>query len=228
MTVPAELRDTAHDSVPKAIGGGLLVVGATAVPLLVPLAFPEMSPVWAQVLLGVSGIVIMVGLVLFWTGWRAPRRSPAVNVTRRWTPVGFGQGWIEFRVRDDAGGQFVVSANPGDRADQIGFDFTFGGSRGPRRGETIELIVEVDGQSFELDVEDSGSQTFGYHASLWRDVERLRQIVGAIRRGKALSVAVPEAGLRTTFTVADAYDVLEEVENLGQIESGDDSAKTGG
>lgn len=225
--MPAELRESAHDSVSKAIGGGLLAVGATAVPLLVPLAFPELSPIWAQVLLGVSVIVILVGLVLFWMGWRAPRRSPAVNVTRRWTPVGVGQGWIELSVRDNAGGQFVVSANPGDRADQIGFEFTFGGFRGPRKSETIELIVEVDGQSFELDVEDSGSQTFGYHASLWRDVERLRLIVGAIRRGKSLSVAVPEAGLRTTFTVADAYDVLEEVENLGQIESADGSARAG-
>lgn len=89
-------------------------------------------------------------------------------------------------------------------------------------------MVEVDGQSYELDVEDRGGETFGHHASLWRDVERLRQIVGAIRRGKALSVTVPEAGLRTTFTVAGAYDVLEEVENLGQIESGDGSAKAAG
>lgn len=226
--MPADPRDPTHDSVPKAIGGGLLAAGAAAVPLLVPLAFPDMAPVWAQVLLGVCGIVILAGLVLFWTGWRTPRRSPAVTVTRRWTPVGAGQGWIELRVRDDAGGQFVVSANPGDRADQIAFDFTFGGPRGPRRRETIELIVEVDGQSFELDVEDRGGQTFGYHASLWRDVEHLRQIVGAIRRGKALSVAVPEAGLRTTFSVADAYDVLEEVEYLGQIEPGDGSAKAGG
>lgn len=226
--MPAEHRDPVHDSVPKAIGGGLLAVGAAAVPLLVPLAFPDLTPVWAQVLLGVSGIVILAGLVLFWRGWRAPRRSPAVNVTRRWTPVGTGQGWIELRVRDDAGGQFVVSANPGDGADQIAFDFTFGGPRAPRRAETIELIVEVDGQSFELDVEDRGDQTFGHHASLWRDVERLRQIVGAIRRGNALSVTVPKAGLRTTFTVADAYDVLEEVENLGQIEFEDGSAKAGG
>jgi hypothetical protein len=187
-----------------------------------------MAPVWAQVLLGVCGIVILAGLVLFWTGWRTPRRSPAVTVTRRWTPVGAGQGWIELRVRDEAGGQFVVSANPGDRADQIAFDFTFGGPRTPRKGETIELIVEVDGQSFELDVEDRGGQTFGHHASLWRDVERLRQIVGAIRRGNALSVSVPEAGLQTTFTVADAYDVLEEVENLGQIETGHGSGMAGG
>ncbi len=226
--MPAEPRDPAHYSVPKAIGGGLLAAGAAAVPLLVPLAFPDMAPVWAQVLLGVCVIVILAGLVLFWTGWRPPRRSPAVTVTRRWTPVGAGQGWIELRVRDDAGGQFVVSANPGDRADQIAFDFTFGGPREPRRSETVELIVEVDGQSFELDVEDRGGQTFGHHASLWRDVERLRQIVGAIRRGKTLSVTVPDAGLRTTFTVADAYDVLQEVENLGQIEFEDGSAKAGG
>ncbi len=215
----AESRDDAHRSASRVLGGGLLAAGAAAVPLLVPLAFPTMPSWAAQGLLAVSGVVVLVGLILFWTGWRAPRQSSAMDVSRRWTPVGVGQGWIEIRVRNDAGGQFVVSANTGNGADQIAFDITLGGARKPRRSDTVELILEVDGQAFELDVEDTGGQTFGFHALLWREVELLRQIVVAVRSGRELSVAVPDAGLRATFTTAGAYDALQEIETLGQVEN---------
>lgn len=201
----------------RVVGAGLLAVAAAGVPLLVPLAFPNLdAPVARTLLLGV-GVILVVGLVLFWANWRARGKAAEPPVSRRWRAVGFGQGWIEIRVRTNTGGAFVVSANPGDGADKISFDISLTGKRGARRTETVEVVLEVDDQLFELDLPDHGGRSFSIHAIQWREVEHLRQIVAAFRRGSSLRVSVPAVGLATRFTLEGAFDELQEVEELGFV-----------
>lgn len=201
----------------RVLGAGLLAVAAAGVPLLVPLAFPELdAPVARGLLLGV-GVILVVGLVLFWANWRARDRATEPPVNRRWRAVGFGQGWIEIRVRTNSGGEFVVSANPGDGADKISFDISLAGQRSARRTETVEVVLEVDDEVFELDLPDHGGRSFSIHAVQWREVEHLRQIVASFRRGSSLRVSVPAVGLATRFSLEGAFDELQEVEELGFV-----------
>lgn len=217
MNVPADVTSEARTR-QLAIAGGLLTAASVGAPIFIPLAFPDLNASWARVLLAVCAVVLCVGLFLFWSAWRIrPDRAPSA-IARHWRMVGFGQGWIEVRVRNNAGAAFVVSANPGDTADQIAFDVTFTGDRKPKRSETVELVLEIGKETFELDIPDDGGSTFGIHAKLWRETEHLRQIVSAFRRGHEFRASVPTAGLAATFTLENAYDALSEVENLGQPE----------
>ncbi len=216
MNEPADEPDHAGTR-KRVIGAGLLAVAAAGIPLLIPLAFPDLDvPLARGLLLGV-GAIMLVGLVLFWANWRARGKATEPPVNRRWRAVGFGQGWIEIRVRTNSGGEFVVSANPGAGADKISFDISLTGQRGARRTDTVEVVLEVDDQLFELDLPDDGGRSFSIHAIQWREVEHLRQIVAAFRRGSSLRVSVPAVGLATRFTLEGAFDALQEVEDLGSI-----------
>lgn len=202
-----------------AIGGGLLTAASVAVPTLFPLAFPDLTASTAISLFIGSGLVLLGGgLVLFWGAWRSRPKTAPQKVARRWALIGLGQGWIEIRIRNNSGAQFVVSANPGSGADKISFDLTFSGPRRPRRTEVVELLLEVDREPFELDIPDAGELGFAVHAALWRDVELLRQITAAFRRGSDLRASIPALGLTAVFTLEGAFDALQEVEALGQVE----------
>lgn len=210
-----------HDSRPGlarrlAIAGGLLTAASAGMSIFVPLAYPELDPRIAQALLAGCVVVLLVGFTLFWSAWRHRPESIPRPVGRRWTVIGFGQGWIEIRVRNNNGAEFHVSANPGGAADQIAFDVTFAGPRRPRRSDTVEMVIEVDGEPIELDLADAGGTAFDLRATLWRDVERLRQIVASFRRGEALRVSIPTLGLSADFTLEGAFEALQDVENLGE------------
>lgn len=145
----------------------------------------------------------------------AKTRPDEPPVNRRWRAVGFGQGWIEIRVRDNSGGEFVVSANPGSGADPIDFYICFSGRRGPHVADTTEVVIEVNDELYEFDRPDAGGLSFGISGQHWREVEHLRQIVAAFRQGSSLRVSAPALGLTTRFTLEGAHDALQEVETLG-------------
>jgi hypothetical protein len=199
----------------QAIGGVLLATASIGFSVFVPLAFPSLDRNVARAILAGCIVLTLVGLFLAWRALRRPDGNIARPVTRRWAVVGFGQGWIEIRVRNNDGDALVISANPGDSADQIAFDLTCVGERRPRRSEFVEIVFEVDGEPFELDIPDGGSNSFGFRAKVWRDLEYLRRIISAMRRGNTLRLSIAALAVYAEFTLDGAYEALEDVENLG-------------
>lgn len=198
----------------KLIGGGFLTAAGIGVALFFPYAFPKLSTGAGQLLLLACLALVAVGLFLFWSS-RPPLPNPPGPSARRWALVGVGQGWIEHRVRNDEGAQIVVSTNAGNGADKVHFDIEFSSPRLSQKAESIEIVFDIDGTVFEFDVPDTGSRSLALHADLWRDVEKAKQLVAAMRRGKTLRVAVTAAGLDDRFALNDVFDVLREVETLG-------------
>ncbi|MNT12256.1 hypothetical protein D3C72_1471780 [compost metagenome] len=192
-----------------------MTAASAGVSILMPLAYPNLDSRIAQALLAGCTLTLLLGLGLFWNAWRGRVERDAKPVSRRWTGVGFGQGWIEIRVRNNSGAEFLISANPGGGADQIAFDLSFVGTRRPKRSDTVEMVLEVDGEPFELDLTDTGGTTFSVRAVVWRDLEYLRRVVSSFRRGEALRVSISSLGLVAEFTLDGAYEALQEVENLG-------------
>ena len=198
----------------KLIDGGFLTAAGIGVALFFPYAFPELGVRSGQLLLLACLALVVLGLFLFWSGGHHSRKAHE-PITRQWAVVGAGQGWVEHRVRNDEGGQIVISTNPGDGADKVQFDINFPSARMPQRAETIEIVFDIDGATFEFDVPETGARSLTLNADLWRDVEKAKQVVAAMRRGKTLRVTVANAGLDARFTLNGAFAVLREVETLG-------------
>jgi hypothetical protein len=126
-----------------------------------------------------------------------------------------GQGWIESRVRNNQGDQIVVASNPGAAADQISISISFRARARPRRAETVEIVFDVDGATFEWDIADNGEAEFVIHGTLWREVQALKAMLAAMRTGNLLEVSVPALDLGARFTLEGAFDVLLDAAKLG-------------
>lgn len=199
----------------KQIAGALITLAGLVVPLFAERALPDLTTAQAQSGLAVSLAVAAFGVILtLTTFWKPRAKEKSRKPRRQWSTVGFGQGWIEHRVRNDEGAELVVSANPGAGGDQIRLDITFPKRSRLRTSERVELVLEIDERPFELFVDDGGTTGFSVRTQVWRDLEIFRQIVAALRRGERLWVTVPDLDLATEFTLDGAYDVLADVETM--------------
>lgn len=83
-----------------------LVGGASVgVQVLVPLIWPKLDRAVGLTLL----LLCLVGLAV--AGILLVRRPKhAVEPARRWSVIGIGQGWVETRVRNNAGDQLVIAS----------------------------------------------------------------------------------------------------------------------
>lgn len=191
---------------------GALVAGASiGTPTLVQQIWPQIDPSIGLPLLALCGFALLVGGALLWSGHRQRKTGPS----RRWQVVGMGQGWIEARVRNDAGDQLATSWNAGAGADAISLWTTFRKRSRPRRSAIVEMIFDVDGTIFEWDVPDTGEANVALDAVTGSDVEAVKSMLAAMREGTSLKVSVPALRLGARFTLDGAFDTLEEAATLG-------------
>ena len=189
----------------------MLVGGASiGIQVLVPLTWPHLDHVVSFSLLALCILGIAIAATLY---FRPQAREHAV--VRRWAAVGFGQGWLETRVRNNQGDEILVSCNPGSGADHISMSTQFSRRSRPRRTATVELLFEVDDRPFEWDVADSASATFNLDCKTWRDLQTIKEMIASMRQGKELRVAVPSLDLEASFTLDGAYDALSDAALLG-------------
>lgn len=195
----------------KTVAGGLVTIAAIGMPTLAELTWPQLDFRIGLALLALCGLAGGSGLILLWLG----HRQRTTGTAKRWNVVGTGQGWIEARVRNDAGDQLVISWNSGAGSDAISLWATFRKRSRPRRSEIVEAIFDIDGTAFEWDVPDNGDTMISLEAVTWRDVEAVKTMLAAMRKGASLLVSVPVLGVRAKFTLDGAFDTLEEVASLG-------------
>ncbi len=196
----------------KTVAGGLVTVAAIGMPTIAELTWPQLDISVGLPLFALCGLGGLTGLVLLWLGHRQRTAGPS----RRWKVVGMGQGWIEARVRNDAGDQIVASWNAGAGSDAISLWTTFRKRARPRRSAIVELTFDIDGTLFEWDVPDAAAAEFALNATTWRDVEAMKSMLAVMREGSSLRVSVPALGLRARFTLDGAFDTLEEAASLGE------------
>jgi len=204
----------------KTVAGVLVAAASIGIPMLVQQTFPQIDPDVGLPLLALCGVALLVAGALLWPG----QRQRAAATIRRWRIVGMGQGWIEARVRNDAGDQILASWNSGGDADEIHIWPTFRKRTRPRRSEIVEMIFDVDGTAFEWDVPDAGEAGFSLLGQTWRDVEAIKAMFLVMREGESLLVSVPTLGLSARFTLDGAFDTLEEASTLGDFQTGDSPA----
>lgn len=204
----------------KQIAGALIAVAGLIAPLFAERALPDLTTAQAQGGLVASFALAAFGILLIITTFRkSGRRSKKREPRRQWSTVGFGQGWIEHRVRNNEGAEFGVSANPGAGADQIHLEMSFPKRTQSRTAEQVELILEIDERSFEFFVDDESTASFSLKTQVWRDLEAFRQVVACLRRGEHLWTSVPSLGLSAEFTLESAYDVLADIEIMDSAEA---------
>jgi hypothetical protein len=204
----------------KQIAGVLLALAGLVLPLFAERALPDLTTAQAQSGLAASLAGAAFGVILILTTFWKPRAQEKSRKPRRqWSTVGFGQGWIEHRVRNDEGAELVVSANPGAGGDQIHLEISFPTRSRLRTSERVELVLEIDERPFELFVDDGGTTRFLLRTQVWRDLETFREIVAALRRGEHVWATIPELDLATKFTLEGAYDVLAEVETMDSTDA---------
>lgn len=196
----------------KTIAGALLTAGPVGVATLTPIVWPRLDYGIGVALVILFAGAILAGVGLLWSG----HRQRMTETVRRWNIVGMGQGWIEARVRNDAGDQLVVSWNAGAGADAISLWTTFRKRSRPRRSAIVEMICDIDGTAFEWDVPDSGDAMISLNAVTWKDVEAVKMLIAAMREGTTLLISVPVVRLRAKFTLDGAFDVLEGAVSLGE------------
>lgn len=194
------------------VASALVAIAAIGFQVFFPLTFPDLGKRFGLILLGICGVGLLVALVLLVTSTRRVAQVPR----RQWSAAGFGQGWLEVRVRNNAGSEMTVSCNPGSGADQIAVRIAFQGRRPAKRSETVELLVEVDSEVFEWDVPDTGSANFELEGTTWRGVESIRQMIAKMRSGRHLNLQIPDLKLQAKFTLEGAFDALRDAEELGQ------------
>lgn len=176
----------------------------------VPIIWPNVDRRVGVALIVLSLLALVAAGVLAALG-----RKSAGAVQRRWVLAGMGQGWMETRVRNNRGEQLTVTSNPGSDANQINIDVTFRKRTRPRRSETVEMIIQVDGKPFEWDIPDPGGVQFELKGETWRGVQALKIMLDDMRRGTTVTVLVPSLELSASFTLEGAYDVLEDAAALG-------------
>lgn len=204
----------------KLIAGALMALAGLTAPLFGDRALPALTTVQAQFGLGASLALAAFGVLLITsTLWKSASDSKPRQPRRQWATVGFGQGWIEHRVRNNEGAEFGVGANPGAGADKISLEISFPKRTRSRTSDQIELVLEIDERTFEFFVNDQGTAAFSLTAQVWRDLEAFRQVVAALRRGKLLWVTVVDLDLSAEFTLDGAYDILAEIEAMDDAET---------
>lgn len=194
------------------IAGALLVGAPIGIQTLVPMVWPTLDHGLGLVLLMLCAIAFALGVAILWFG----NTRFTTGTPRCWRVVGMGQGWVEARVRSDAGDQMVVTWNLGGAADTIDIQTTFRKRSRPRRSDVVEMIFDVDGASFEWDIADGGEAGFTLSGETWRDVEAIKSMLAAMREGTSLAVLVPTLGLRAQFTLDGAFDTLKSAATLGE------------
>lgn len=186
-----------------------VAVASLSLQFAVPLVWPDLDRRIGIALLILSIVGFIFALLLF-------LRKRGFEPQRRWMVLGMGQEWIETRVRNNVGDGLNVTSNPGGDADQISINVDFQRRQRPRRSNTVELIFDVDGTSFEWDVHDEGERAFTLHAQGWQSVEAVKTMLRAMRQGRVVKVLVPSLKLSARFTLADAFDVLQAAATLGE------------
>jgi len=200
----------------KTVAGVLVGAASIGIPMLVQQTVSQIDPGVGLPLLALCGVALLAAGALLWSG----QRQRVTATSRRWQIIGMGQGWIEARVRNDAGDQILASWHSGGDSDEIHVWPTFRKRTRPRRSEIVEMIFNVDGSSFEWDVPDAGEAGFSLHGQTWRDVEAIKAMFLVMREGESLLLSVPTLGLSARFTLDGAFDTLGDFSTLGEGQAG--------
>lgn len=190
----------------------LVGVGSIGVQILFPLVFAKLPRGVGLGLIALCATSLIIAFSLHLFG----RRRAVADQKRQWAVVGFGQGWIEARVRNNAGNQLTVSFNAGDGADQIHINVAFRKRARPRQSDYVELIFQIDDAIFEWDVLDEGHANLELRGQLWWEVEAIKEMLEKMRHGERLNVAVPQLQFTAEFTLEGAFDVLHDAAKLGE------------
>jgi hypothetical protein len=200
----------------RLIAGALLAGASLGIQILAPLVWPKLDRTIGMNLVALCALAFLIGVALLWLGQKPQKAA----IARRWKIVGIGQGWIEARVRSNSGDQVVVSWNEGSGGDKISVWVTFRKRSKPRQSESVEMIIDVDGTSFEWDLPDTGDAQFALNGETWRDVGAIKTMLAVMRQGTTLLVSVPALSLCAQFTLNDAFDVLQGAASLGEATEG--------
>jgi hypothetical protein len=187
----------------------LVAAASLGLQVAVPLVWPNLDRRIGIALLALSVLGFILAGVLFY-------RGRSLGPKRRWMVLGMGQGWLETRVRNNAGDALNVTSNPGGDANQIAISVNFNKRTRPRRSDTVELIFDVDGTSFEWDVPDLAETAFTLEAVGWSSVQSVKTMLRAMRQGTTVKVLIPSLKLSARFTLLDAFDVLQDAATLGE------------
>lgn len=139
-----------------------------------------------------------------------PRPTPMAPPPRRWVTA-FGQGNFEAGIVNDTGSRFTISCSAGGEEKLPGVSFELKSNRGASLQQPAQIFISVDGinRSDNLRLILPRGNYLGavdYFQTIRdrRTIERLLELLEALRRGSSFEIRIPALNLMETFSLSGA------------------------